>query len=202
MENSDTELSHPKWKWTEWLKQQSPESFKETLASIEKINEQVIYSDPEYMFRLSRGTDHCVILLHIFIFRCKLNIFVEGVYLDWKAEDPETLVYSPEFFLGKSIAELFDAKVAENSRQSIHSTLSTGEPSSFYYDLEIKGKVRKYLATFSKFSNEEVIVLIQEVKQIQSQSLRKRVAGKISPNVLFCMPFFLQFCVQNLSRML
>ena len=68
--------------------------------------------------------------------------------------------------------------MAENSRRCIKSTLANGEPTAFDYTLEIKGTLRKYSATFSKFSNEEVIVLVQEIISTNPATKRKRAAGK------------------------
>ena len=62
----------------------------------------------------------------------------DGVYLDYHAKDPKTLMVPPDLFLGKNVRDVLPPDLAEAFLQRFKRA-ETGEPQIMEYDLEFNG---------------------------------------------------------------
>ncbi|MCC5900082.1 MAG: PAS domain S-box protein [Phormidium sp. BM_Day4_Bin.17] len=93
------------------------------------------------------------------MFRCS----PEAVFLDYKPSREVTAYQDPKDFIGKPIDEIFPDSFANEVKQIIAKTFSTGDPQIFEYQLSVAGMRQDFEARFIKVNNEEVLSLIRDI---------------------------------------
>ena len=71
----------------------------------------------------------------------------DGVYLDYYAQDPSSLLVPPEYFLGKSVSAVLPPAVAGPIMEAMAATLASGEPARIEFSLE-PGEVPQFYEAF------------------------------------------------------
>jgi PAS domain S-box-containing protein len=97
----------------------------EALRHSEERNRAILRAIPDLMFILS----------------------ADGVYLDYYAQDPSSLLVPPDHFLGKAFSEVLPPAVAGPIADAMAGTLVSGEPERIEFSLE-PGHVRQFYEAF------------------------------------------------------
>lgn len=112
------------------------------------------------------------------IFRALPDIFLildyEGRYIEI-APSNENLLYRPaQELLGKTLHEVFPKETADRFLNLVRTTLSTKQPATMDYDLEINGRNIWFSATTVPFENDKVIYIARDIteRKIYEQTLR------------------------------
>ena len=87
----------------------------------------------------------------------------EAVFLDYKPSRDVAAYQDPKDFVGKQINEIFPDSFANEVKQIIATTFSTGEPQVFEYQLPVPGMRQDFEARFVKVNDEEVLSLIRDI---------------------------------------
>ncbi|HEX2912572.1 MAG TPA: PAS domain-containing protein, partial [Chloroflexia bacterium] len=95
-----------------------------------------------------------------------LAISQDGYYLDYKPAHDLELACPPETFLGKNIEEMWLSENAPTAMKLINEVLSTGQPATFEYNLNIKEKELFFEARAAAVSNySEVLVIVRDITE-------------------------------------
>jgi DNA-binding CsgD family transcriptional regulator len=102
----------------------------------------------------------------------------DGRYLDFKpAKDFEPFV-PPEEFLGKNVAEVLPATVAEDVLRYIEHALNTGEVQSYEYELPMEDAVHSYEARIVALGKDDVLAIVRDVTDDQASWRRSRQSAQ------------------------
>ncbi|WP_159790847.1 PAS domain S-box protein [Sodalinema gerasimenkoae] len=114
----------------------------------------------------------------------------EAVFLDYKPSRDVAAYQDPNDFIGKQIDEIFPKPFAENVKQIIAKTFSSGEPQAFEYQLPVPGMRQDFEARFVKVNDKEVLSLIRDISdrkraeiEVQELLTRTQILGAISLKV-------------------
>lgn len=124
------------------------------LRSSEARIRALLAASPDLMFRLKR----------------------DGTYLDYYAPRPEELAHPPEVLLGSKLPDLMSVDIANKCMACIESTLTTGQPTTTEYMINIDGHDLSFEARFVALAADEVTTVIRNItssKRTQA-SLRAR----------------------------
>ncbi|MEP0860337.1 MAG: PAS domain S-box protein [Ignavibacterium sp.] len=112
------------------------------------------------------------------IFQALPDIFLildyEGRYLEI-APSNQSLLYRPaQELLGKTLHEVFPKETADRFLNLVRTTLSTKQPATMDYDLDINGNKVWFSATTVPFENDKVIYIARDIteRKIYEQTLR------------------------------
>lgn len=92
----------------------------------------------------------------------------EGVYLDYYARDPNTLLVSPEVFLGKHFRDVLPPKVSGRINECLRLLEGTDEPQIMEYSLQIGGGERHYEARLVRAEADNVLSIVRDVTEARS----------------------------------
>lgn len=101
-------------------------------------------------------------------------------YVDCQPRDHDSLVYAPEAFLGRHIADVLPADLAAETASALDRALATGAPQTFCYELEHRdrGETRHYEARLAASGADEVVVLVRDVTAtVRAQRALERTAA-------------------------
>lgn len=88
----------------------------------------------------------------------------EGVFLDYKTESKDLYV-NPDIFLGKKVAEVLPADVAEKHRIATEKALTSAELVEIDYSLAMKGKQRHFKSRIVALGDDKVLSMITEATE-------------------------------------
>ena len=105
----------------------------------------------------------------------------DGVYLDYHAPDPATLLVPPTHFLGRNVREFFPPDLAARIGQCLAETMESGEPRTLEYDAPLAGKVRHWETRVVRCDADKVLSIVRDVterRQAESEAreLREELA--------------------------
>jgi PAS domain S-box-containing protein len=131
----------------------------EALRLSDARNRALLNAIPDMMFRISRA----------------------GVYLDYKpAKAPDLSVPATEF-LGKKIADVLPAELAQQMMQQIERALQSGETQICEYQLPINGKIRQREARIIASGENEVLVIVRDITERKArEALLKEERARIA----------------------
>ena len=138
------------------------------LAESESYFRSLLHSLPDIIFRIN---DH-------------------GQFIDFKADCEEKLLFQPEFFLGKSIYELWPEPEASFHMQHIRQAFGTGRLVTYDYPVRDKnGNVQFFEGRIIKKNESEVLVVVRDItehKRLQEALLleQKQRQKKITEQVI------------------
>ena len=115
----------------------------ESLKKSEAKNKALLATNPDIMFILSR----------------------EGVFKDYKTDNPNNLYISPELFLGKKLEEVLPSDVTEITFQAMRKLLQTGESQAYDYFLKIAGKTEYFDARMVFYGSDEILVSVRNMTE-------------------------------------
>ena len=87
----------------------------------------------------------------------------QGVYLDYHSRDTDSLLLSPDLFLGKNVREVLPPELAEKVSQCIARTAATDEPQVLEYSLEIMDEERHYEARLIAMEGDKTLSIVRDV---------------------------------------
>lgn len=88
-----------------------------------------------------------------------------GVFLDYKPREMFRTVAPAEFFIGKNLADVVPADIAEAGLKSIAEVLRTGKVQVLEYALTIERVSRDYEARVAFSGPEEVVAIVRDITQ-------------------------------------
>ncbi|MDZ4667457.1 MAG: PAS domain S-box protein [bacterium] len=98
----------------------------------------------------------------------------------WKGEN-QVMLNSEDYFLGKTIAQLFDEPFETDIMSSFLKTKETGEPTEYEYAYKLKGTVKHYLAKLRRIKNSnppKVSIVIEDItsrKEIENKQIEQSI---------------------------
>ena len=113
------------------------------LRRSEQRNRAVLSAIPDLMFLLSK----------------------DGVFLDYKAEKDSDLIMRPELFLGRKVAEVLPAKLAELTMENLSRVLRTHRLQVFEYEVDIGGQLQYEEARCVLCGSDEVLFVIRNITE-------------------------------------
>ncbi len=102
-----------------------------------------------------------------------LHMTEDGCIIGYQKPRQMTLPLAPQDFLGKQLADIFPADIAEKALEKIKKTLSTENVENFYYDTHFHEKTEYFEARFIRYSPRDVLVMIRDITE--STTLRKKL---------------------------
>lgn len=102
---------------------------------------------------------------------------IEGRFLDYKAEDAESLFVKPAEFIGKTVTEVFPGFLGEEFKEKIVLSIKTNTHQNYNYSFEHFGSINYYEARYRKINDTECLVLIRDV------SFQKRGEEKLTQSL-------------------
>ncbi len=119
------------------------------LKSVERRNRSFLSAIPDLLFRLDK----------------------DGVFIDYIANNSNSLYTYPQFFLGRCIVDVLPADIAKMILYYTRKALATGEIQVCEYELNINGSDSHFEARIFQSDENEVMSLVRDVtkKQIEIQ---------------------------------
>ncbi|MDF2874228.1 MAG: diguanylate cyclase domain protein [Sporomusa sp.] len=112
----------------------------EALRTSQASNQALINAIPDPMFIIKR----------------------DGTFIDYKA-GREPLLISQDWFLGKTIFDVFPAEIAAKMLQSVELVLASGDIQNFEYQLTVHGQVEQYEVRIIGSSEDEALVINRNI---------------------------------------
>ena len=103
----------------------------------------------------------------------------KGIYLDYHAKNPATLLVPPEQFLGKNMSDVLPPEIAAAFNRCFDLAIETGETQLCEYDVEIQGRRRWYEARVAPCNGDKVLSVVRDITE------RKRAEEALSENEEF-----------------
>jgi formate hydrogenlyase transcriptional activator len=109
-------------------------------------------------------------------------IFVQskdGVYLDYHAKDPRSLLVPPEQFIGKNMREILPPELAQTFGLGFERVMQSSEPVIEEYSLLIEGESRNYEARMVRHNGDKILSVVRDIteRRQSEQALQDLVAG-------------------------
>lgn len=89
----------------------------------------------------------------------------DGVFLDYKAEQRETLFKSPMEFLGKNIRDVLPEWLSDITLEYLHAAVKTKNIQIYEYQLEMGSENRYFEARMMPFQEDHVLVIIRDMTE-------------------------------------
>ena len=102
-----------------------------------------------------------------------LHLTGDGYIIGYKKPRQMELVLPPQQFLGKQLADIFPAEIAEKAMEKIQKTLSTENVENFYYETNFYEKTEYFEARFIRYNAQEVLAMVRDITE--STTLRKKL---------------------------
>ena len=98
-----------------------------------------------------------------------------GVFLDYSATRPETLLVPPSQFLGRSVSEVMPPPIAAQIMAHLARVLERGGVEVFEYELGVKGRTCHFEARLVRSESDEAAVIVRDVteRMLAEQALRE-----------------------------
>ena len=121
------------------LKQTNEAALQSSMAT----NRALLNAMPDLMFRISRG----------------------GIFVNYKEGREVGLMMPPKEFLGKHLAEVLPADIAQPALDCIEQALDTGEVQQFEYQINSNGNITFYESRMVASAKDEVISIVRDITQ-------------------------------------
>ena len=103
----------------------------------------------------------------------------KGTYVDFHARDRDLLYAAPESFLGKSVADIFPAPLADRFMSAIEQACHTQEPIVIEYEL-LLDEPRHFEARIVPADNDRVLSIVRDVTVAKrALELNRVLAGRV-----------------------
>ncbi len=86
-----------------------------------------------------------------------------GVFLDYHTPNDESLLLSPNEFLGKNASEILPPPLAEINQERINKLFSTNKPQHYSYSVKVSGKTNYFDARMVKYGQEKALSIVRDV---------------------------------------
>jgi two-component system cell cycle sensor histidine kinase/response regulator CckA len=93
----------------------------------------------------------------------------DGIYLDYHAGDPNELLHSPEYFLGRRLEEILPTDLASRFMGAIESAKRTKSPQVLEYELTIRENVIPYESRLIPLDDNRFLMIARNITE------RKRI---------------------------
>ena len=113
----------------------------EALRASEARNRAILRAIPDWMFVLSAA----------------------GVFLDYHAKDPQSLLVPPEAFMGRTMREVLPPAIAERLHAAFVRALASGGPEEVEYELGVNSTQRFYQARIVPCESDRVLSMVRDV---------------------------------------
>ena len=99
-----------------------------------------------------------------------------GVFKDFHANQPESLLIPPETFLNNSISDVMPEHISSVTLENIKKALKTGDMQVFEYQIPFMGNLTYYETRMVRSMPDEVLVLVRDItkRKINEEELNKR----------------------------
>ncbi|TVQ18162.1 MAG: PAS domain S-box protein [Bacteroidetes bacterium] len=99
----------------------------------------------------------------------------EGVFLDCRAASAEELILAPEEFLHKKDKEVLPPFLYQLNQKALTDLFDTGQPQTYSYTLEVKGKKRYFDARMVKMGTDKALSIVRDIthQKITEEKLRE-----------------------------
>jgi putative nucleotidyltransferase with HDIG domain len=87
----------------------------------------------------------------------------DGTFLDYHANEEASLIALPEYFTGKSLAEVLPEALSKQVMQNLKALCETGEMQTLEYSLEFDSGRKYYEALFSKLDDKRILSVIRDI---------------------------------------
>src|SRR5262249_51212232 len=115
---------------------------KAALSESEARNRAMLQASPDLMFLQSR----------------------DGVYLDFHAKDPDSLLVPPEQFLGRNMREVLPPDLAERFVKCFEEVAQSGQPGLVEYSLPI-GEGRHFEARVVNCDQDKILSVVRDITE-------------------------------------
>lgn len=116
-------------------------SVESALRRSDRLNETIINSFPDLLFRVGR----------------------DGVFLDFLAGKREELYVPPEEFIGKPASVIFSEEFSSVLQNRIRRALETGNLQFYEYSMSERGKERHFESRIYPFDDNSVLTIVRDV---------------------------------------
>ena len=98
-----------------------------------------------------------------------------GVYLDYYARDPKTLVLSPNEFLGKSVYEVLPPELAKQVYEVLDKVSKNDPPQVLEYSLRLGNEDRYYEARLVSADGPNILTIVRDITETRqaAEAIRK-----------------------------
>jgi PAS domain S-box-containing protein len=97
-----------------------------------------------------------------------------GIFLDFKPAKDFNALIPPEVFIGKTIAEVLPADIAQPALQKIEQALTSGEVQTHEYQMLQAGVLRSYESRIVSCSEHEVLAIVRDVSDREQAEMALR----------------------------
>jgi PAS domain S-box-containing protein len=113
----------------------------DALRQSEERNRAILRAIPDLMFVLSN----------------------EGVYLDYHATDPKSLLVPAETFLGKSTRDIMPPALADTFHEAFDRALTSNEPEQLEYALDMQHERRFFEACIVRCDSDKLLSIVRDI---------------------------------------
>ncbi|MFO1471662.1 MAG: PAS domain S-box protein [Turneriella sp.] len=106
----------------------------------------------------------------------------DGVFVDYHASEPKRLAYKPEFFLGKSFREIFDANLAGKMIGAIDLVAGGSPLERIEYTLPVADRIAHFEATFTPLDRERMMIVVRDTTERKQNELKMREQATLLDN--------------------
>jgi two-component system sensor kinase FixL len=99
---------------------------------------------------------------------------VDGVYLDYRASQPEQLFFPPEQFLGRNMADVLPAEILEPCQKALRATVATGRMQTVEYSSDAPGTKKYFEARSTPFDADTVLIAVRDITEARLAEQRLR----------------------------
>jgi PAS domain S-box-containing protein len=110
----------------------------------------------------------------------------DGIIVDYKASNEQSLYVPPESFLNRHFGEIFPAAIADLFMEKIGPVVREGEKTLFEYCLDMPDGQRHYEATCVPYGENAILAVVRDIterKQTVEELLRQQALGAVIRNV-------------------
>jgi len=112
------------------------------------------------------------------------QLSADGVFLDYRLGEGQSLYLAPEEFLGQKAIDLLPPEVAERFAQALQQVVETGETQTFEYELPLEGMDLDWECRLVRFGREKVLAMVRDITERKSaerlRDLQRDVALALS----------------------